>query len=120
MARHGGFAFINSGAAVAANGVVPEVISPGETVIFNNVTPFWVNESPSFLDQQSVLEYPGLYWGTFDGSTNAPILYPNGSSVSDLTAALFNGSNGGSQGTQANTWYGLSLGTNTAAGVAGQ
>jgi hypothetical protein len=107
------FAFIASGAAVVANGVVPEVISPGETITLNNVTPFWVNETPSFLDQQSVLEYPGLYWGSFDGSTNAPILYPNGSSLSDLIAELYSGS-GTSPQSPSTTWYGLSLSTNTA------
>jgi hypothetical protein len=110
-----GFAFINSGAAVVGNGVVPAVISPQETITFNDVTPFWVNESPSFLDEQSVLEYPGLYWGTFDGSTNSPTVYPSGSSLSDLEAELFSGAGAGAQST---TWLGLSLSTNGAA-VAG-
>ncbi|HUD45801.1 MAG TPA: hypothetical protein VMR33_03170 [Candidatus Baltobacteraceae bacterium] len=111
-----GFNFIASGAAVVANGVVPEVISPQETITFNDITPFWVNESPSFLDQQSVLEYPGLYWGSFDGSTNAPVLYPSSSSVSALMAELFSGS---STGSQSSTWLGLTLSTNASASGSG-
>jgi hypothetical protein len=106
-----GFNFINSGAAVVGGAVVPEVISPQETVTFNDITPIYVNESPSFLDEQSFLEYPGLLWGSFDGTTNAPVLYPNGSSTSSLVAELFSGAGSGSQST---TWLGLSLGTNAA------
>lgn len=102
---------INGVAEVGA--VEAEVISPQETITFNNITPFWVNESPSFLDEQSVLEYPGLFWGSFDGTTNAPILYPNGSSISGLAGELFSGAGSGAQST---TWDGLTLGTN--AGVA--
>ncbi len=105
-----GFNFIASGAAIVNNGVVPEVISPQETITFNNVTSFAINQTPSFLDGETVVADPVLLWGSFDGTTNAPIVYPSGTGVSGLIAELFNGSSTGSQST---TWYGLTGATNT-------
>ena len=107
-----GFNFIASGAAIVGSGVVPEVISPQETIIFNNVTPISFNQTPSFLDGQTVLEFPILLWGSFNGTTNAPTIYPSTSSLESLIAELFNGSTTGSQST---TWYGLTGPTNSAA-----
>jgi hypothetical protein len=118
------FTFIASGAAVVGNGVVPEVISPQETITFNNVTPFYLNEnvtgSPAFLDQTTAVEYPGLYWGSFDGTTNAPVLYPNGSNLGDLIAEIFSETGiGSSSGSGSDTWAGISPATNTAAAGGG-
>jgi hypothetical protein len=112
-----GFNFITTAAPVV-NGfpeVVPQVISPQETITFNNNTPLYVNLSPSFLDNESIFGFPVLLWGTFDGTTNAPVVYPEGSSGSQLIAELFSGAGAGS-GAPSTTWLGLSLSTN--AGVA--
>jgi hypothetical protein len=95
-----------------ADEVLPAVVSPQETITFNNVAPFGINETPSFLDGEEVLLYPVIQWGSFDGTTNTPIVYPNGTGVSALIAALFNGS---TIGGQASTWYGLSPATNATA-----
>ena len=104
---------------MVAGAGVAEVISPQETVTFNNVTPFYINEGPSFLDQQTAEFFPGLYWGSFDGTTNAPVIYPNGSSISELIAELFNGAASGSQSTSSQ-WYGVSTaGTTAAVGTGG-
>jgi len=112
------FNFINSGAAVVGTGVVPEVISPQETITFNDVAPIFVNFTTTFLNGGTG-EFPILLWGSFDGTTNTPVLYPSGSSIAQLTAALFSGANS-SSGSQSTTWLGLTLGTNAAAvGAAG-
>jgi hypothetical protein len=107
------FTYIASPAVgVGTDEVLPAVVSPQETITFNTVTPFTINETPSFLDGESVLAFPIIQFGSFDGTTNAPILYPNGTGVSQLIAALFNGS---TTGGQASTWYGLTQATNTTA-----
>ncbi len=89
------------------------VISPQETITFNDVTPLYINETPPFLDEQSVLFYPILLWGSFDGTTAAPTVYPNGSSISDLITELYSGSGPTSEPF---TWSGLTLSTNPATG----
>jgi hypothetical protein len=113
-----GFGFINPGAVAAAGTTLPEVISPQETVTFNNVTPFYVNETPVFLDGTSFLEYPGLLWGSFDGTTNPPTVYPETSTTSELEEELFGGASG--SGSESTTWIGLTLETNASATGAGQ
>ncbi len=108
-----GFNFINSGAASIGGGTLAAVISPQETITFNDVTPLYINETPPFLDEQSVLFYPILLWGSFDGTTAAPTVYPNGSSISDLITELYSGSGPTSEPF---TWSGLTLSTNPATG----
>jgi hypothetical protein len=56
-------------------GAGPGVIQPPIVITFNNAGPFRVNVSPSFMDEASSLVLDG--WGSFDGSTNLPIRYPN-------------------------------------------
>jgi hypothetical protein len=64
------------------NNAGPGTIDPGATIIFNKVGPIFVNESPSFLSQATA--GAGFIWGSFDGTTNAPIVYPNGTSITNL------------------------------------
>jgi hypothetical protein len=111
-----GFAFITNGVNSLSEGaVLSQVISPQEIITFNDITPIYVNETPSYLDEFSALEYPGLLWGSFDGTTNAPTVYPNTSSLSQLIAQIFSGE---PTGTTSGTWSGLS-GLSTNAGTAG-
>jgi hypothetical protein len=103
--------FINSPANINGQGIVlPSVIAPQENITFNEITPLYIDESPSFLDSTQFI-YPVLLWGSFDGTTNQPTVYPNGTGTSSLIAQLFNGSTTGSQST---TWFGLTGQTNTA------
>jgi hypothetical protein len=60
-------------------------------IILNNVGPVYFNINPGFMDQQNAYEYPVFNWGTFDGSTNPPILYPNGSSLAELEQEVVSG-----------------------------
>jgi hypothetical protein len=103
--------FINSPANINGQGIVlPSVIAPQENITFNEITPLYIDESPSFLDSTQFI-YPVLLWGSFDGTTNQPTVYPNGTGTSSLIAQLFTGSTTGSQST---TWFGLTGQTNTA------
>jgi len=86
-----GFGYISNGIVSANNGVSSSVISPIETVTFNTVNNLYYNESPYFMDQTQFYRFPVFNWGSFDGSTNAPVLYPNGSSIASLEGQLLQG-----------------------------
>ena len=63
-----------------SGGAGPGVIQPPITLTYNTVGPFYVNTfDPAsdlyFLNERTAS--PGFIWGSFDGSTNAPILYPD-------------------------------------------
>jgi hypothetical protein len=81
-------------------GVIPSVISPAMLVTFNNVGPLYYNQTPSFLSQQSAIianvpgstnYVPTFIWGSFDGSTNPPIVFPQGTSLAELEAEAASG-----------------------------
>lgn len=67
----------------------PGTIEPGTTaatvttVTFNKVGPILENLSPATLSEASA-GLDGYIWGSFDSSTNDPILYPNGTSIATL------------------------------------
>jgi hypothetical protein len=62
----------------------PGTIDPATTITFNEVGPDYVNQAlfdlfgPNAVDRWFI-------WGSFDGSTNTPIVYPNGQ-VANLAA----------------------------------
>lgn len=58
----------------------PGTITPPVRITFNKVGHIALNAQPSFLFESS----PIFRWGSFDGSTNAPFLYPSGSSIDEL------------------------------------
>jgi hypothetical protein len=59
-----------------SGGAGPGVIQPPITITFNTVGRFYVNGPyPLFVDQAGATA--GYAWASFDGSTNAPIVYPN-------------------------------------------
>jgi len=62
----------------------PGIINPPSTITFNKVGPVYVNEEPSFMN--GPIYQRSFIWGSFDGTTNAPIVYPNGTSVANLAA----------------------------------
>ena len=69
---------INDPAAVAGPGTMQSPI----TIEFNKVGPLFINIGPSFLTEDT--SDLNFIWGSFDGSTNAPIIYPSGTSITDL------------------------------------
>jgi hypothetical protein len=70
--------------ASPGGGIIPSVMSPAQVVTFNNIGPIYYNETPYFLTQDTAIEYPIFIWGSFDGSTNAPIVFPQGTSLTAL------------------------------------
>jgi hypothetical protein len=71
--------------------IIPNLNGPGTiesptTFTFNKGGPVYENEglvdTNSFLGQ--LTQIPVFAWGTYDGTTNAPIVYPNARSITDL------------------------------------
>jgi hypothetical protein len=63
----------------------PGTIEPSTTFIFNKGLPLFENTRDDpfrFLDELGAVN-AGAY-GSFDGTTNAPIVYPNGTSITNL------------------------------------
>ncbi len=84
-------AFIQSPYVSLGGGITPSTIAPQELIILNNAGAIYYNYSPGFLDGLNYGEYPVFVWGSFDGSTNEPIVFPNGSSLAALEAQLTQG-----------------------------
>ncbi len=57
--------------------------------MFHNIWPFFLSEQNSFLH---------VIWGSFDGSTNEPVVYPINTSIQDLERQVLGG------GGQGNPW----------------
>jgi hypothetical protein len=89
LSRSGGF--IASTYVSEGGGTVPATIDPTELIILNNVGPTYFNYSPYFLDNLQYGEYPIFNWGSFDGSTNPPVVFPQGSSLAELEAQVVEG-----------------------------
>jgi hypothetical protein len=82
--------FQNNGATLDADAEGPGNIEPVSSYTFSKLGVYSLHFGNT--DEQD--GQPGNIWGSFDGSTKAPILYPIGSKLSDLEAAvLFNRSN---------------------------
>ena len=64
----------------------PGTIEPTAVFEFNKVGPIYLNAGPFFTTEASAYFY--FQWGSFDGSTNAPYLYPDGSSINDLISQV--------------------------------
>ena len=78
----------------------PGVLRPGNVFTFNKVGPVFSNPGFNFLisTNTSYSEAThgrspdlggGLVWGSFDGTTNAPVVYPNGTDLTNLENAVF-------------------------------
>jgi hypothetical protein len=59
----------------------------GMVLTFNKVGPTYFNSATSFLDENNSIFY--YQWASFDGSTNAPILYPSSASLAGLQQQSF-------------------------------
>jgi len=75
----------------STNGTIPGLNGPGTIdnairFTYNKVGPFYYNYSATSLDEAS--QTVSLIWGSFDASTNAPVVYPNGTSIENLENQL--------------------------------
>ena len=61
----------------------PGTISGQVVITLNKGTPVWINISPYFLSQADVY-YVNYIWGSFDGRTNAPVIYPESTDLQNL------------------------------------
>ncbi len=70
---------------VTAN-ALPGLAGPGTVagpvvVTYNKVGALYFHAYPGMGEDT---QFPSLIWGSFDGSTNAPVIYPNGTSIQDV------------------------------------
>jgi hypothetical protein len=84
----GNFNDANANAGLAG----PGNIEPGNMVItFNKVGPVLLNVYNTNFLQGGLSQdasTTNFCWGTFDGSTNAPVIYPSGTSIANLEAQI--------------------------------
>jgi hypothetical protein len=80
--------FVTNGVTSVANPAGPGTIAPQTVVTFNKVGPVLFNANPLFLDEQTATL--GFVWASYDGTTNAPIIYPQGTSIRELETQVLN------------------------------
>jgi hypothetical protein len=56
-------------------------------ITFNKTGPTYFNSATGFIDENSAIFY--YQWASFDGSTNAPFLYPNAATLAGLEQQSF-------------------------------
>lgn len=81
---------LNGQAALAGPGVIAGQV----VLLFNKLGPFNFNAGPFADGQTFLMEFnsgSGFVWGSFDGTTNAPVVYPIGSSIQELEQQILNG-----------------------------
>ncbi|MCS7090829.1 MAG: Ig domain-containing protein [Verrucomicrobiota bacterium] len=74
----------------------PGHIEPDIQIGFNRVGPMNINVYDPFLPFSGLSEWnstTNFIWASFDGSTNAPVVYPQGASLRDLEDMLFSALN---------------------------
>ncbi len=89
VAQNGANGWNNSDAldGVTGDDFGPGVIVPPFRIIYNTVGPIFINQQSAntfFLNEGSFGTQSLLTWGSFDGSTNDPIVYPEGTSILEL------------------------------------
>jgi hypothetical protein len=78
--------FVNSiGNAPLVNG--PGMINAPTSLNFTDAGAFFENDGNSF--QAGAIAGPISYWGSFDGTTNPPVVFPSGTSYQQLESQLF-------------------------------
>lgn len=72
------------------NLVGPGTIDPSLEMTFEKVGEIYYNWQPFGLDEITQFVQPGFnVWGSFDGTTNAPVVYPNGTSIQNYEQSVF-------------------------------
>ncbi|MCL4176339.1 MAG: hypothetical protein KJ072_01125 [Verrucomicrobia bacterium] len=82
----------------ANNGIAghlgPGVVEPGLTITFNSIGSMFWNVYPNFLSEYNRAGEIGWWWGSFDGTTNDPVVYPLGTEVTELERRVLKGETG--------------------------
>lgn len=79
-ARSINFNAANAGAGNAG----PGTIDPATTITFNNAGPTYLNDIPNNYFITEAANQLEMIWGSFDGSTNPPVAYPDSVSILNL------------------------------------
>lgn len=64
----------------------------GATLTFNTVTPFWngvVDATGAYLENGTFGAVSWQMWGAFDGTTNDPVVFPQGADLEALESLIF-------------------------------
>jgi hypothetical protein len=67
----------------------PGTIDPPTTITFNKAGPIFYNiatNSEWFLDERTAIRF--ALWASYDDSTNAPIVFPNGTSIASVESQM--------------------------------
>jgi hypothetical protein len=88
--------FDNANVAAAYPGLAgPGTIIPGTVFDYSKVGPYYLNQFTDFFYQGlpgfitgETNQFQVFVWGSFDGTTNAPVVYPNGTSITNLEYAV--------------------------------
>jgi len=68
----------------------PGVIPPPVTISFNKIGITYFNYNPDFMDEVTAAR--NYVWGSFDGTTNAPVVFlPDGQTIQDLVQFVLGG-----------------------------
>jgi hypothetical protein len=71
------------GTSLAGPGTIEPTTS---TITYNKVGPDFGNIQSSYLSGPDTAYSRYFIWGSFDGTTNVPVIYPNGTSIANLSA----------------------------------
>lgn len=83
--------YLTNGVTGTPSSVGPGTVIPQSNFTFHKTLPQYFNSTPFFLDD--VTAEPGFLWASFDGSTNAPFIYPN-LTMEQVEQIIFAGSGG--------------------------
>ena len=78
---------VNRSVAFVGDPAGPGIIDPQMVITFEELGPYYVNSGLgdtyyyNLNEQNSIL---GMLWGSYNGSTNEPIAFPNGTSIREL------------------------------------
>ena len=72
----------------------PGILPPGNVFTFNKVGPIYFNPGVFFFTTTNTAYSEAthsqiLIWGSFDATTNAPVVYPNGTDLTNLESQVF-------------------------------
>jgi hypothetical protein len=69
----------------------PGTLNGGQVVItFSTDLPYFINQFPNFLSEENPA-FVGPQWASFDGTTNAPFVYPQGVTIQQLEQQVLGG-----------------------------
>ena len=84
---------INGQSVAGGPGTIPGGTNSTVRISFSDQLPYYLNRNPVYLDQ--TYQTGGELWGSFDGTTNAPVVYPiyGGPTLRELVDRVVNAGN---------------------------